>query len=331
MNFFDFPSFENEESPRLNDNLAFDNLSFNPDAEVMFQTGCNKYMLSSRNLYKSASPEEIKMNEILLEDLFKHEKMPIFTLSNSPLPSTVASISEISTPKTTLKKAKKSKTLLKKRGAYYDLDSEISVVESDYSPDHEDQEEEYTNKRFSTRASRRFSRKNTQDSLTFSDSSSEKTIINNQNKMKNHQGSIAGKIKKECKRDEETDENTRLFNEATQDLSEEKTEEFRKWASKYNKKDKTWNALKKFFASNREFAVVFVNMTGLFLSEGYKDEFEEWLGQGQMSSQTKVLLKEKDNKEFYALKFSLTLDEIQGKVSDFRNEIKKSRKSLKVF
>jgi len=331
MSFFDFLSTNNEGSPQFQDDFGFDDLNVNPNADTMFQTGCNKYILSSRNFYKFASSDDIKMNEILLEDFFKYEKMPIFNVTNSPLPSTVASISETPSPKTSPQKAKTPRTLLKKRPAY-DFDSELSEAESDYHPDDDEEEDEgFTSKRVSTRSTRRYSRKNTQDSLIFSDYDSEKTLSSNQNKMKNHQGSIAGKIKKECKFDQETGRNTRLFEGATQNLSKEKKEEFRKWASKYSKTDKTWNALKKFFASNKGFAVIFVKMVALFLSGDCKNEFEEWLSHGQMSNQTKTLLKEKKNKDFYILKFSLLIDEIQGRVPDFRNEIKKSRKTLKVL
>jgi len=71
-------------------------------------------------------------------------------------------------------------------------------------------------------------------------------------------------------------------------------------------------------------------MINNFLSEDFKDEYEEWLNHSQMSIQTKALLKEIESKEFYSSKFSLIIDEIQGRVDDFENEIKKSRKFLKV-
>jgi len=149
--------------------------------------------------------------------------------------------------------------------------------------------------------------------------------------MKNHQGSIAIKIKKACQRDHKNDRNTRLFDEATQDLSEEKREEFREWAATYRKNQKTWKTLKGFLASHKEFGVIFVKMVTLFLSEAYQNEYEEWLSQAKMNLPTKVLLREKDSKDFYLWKFSLTIDEIQGKVYDYENEIKRSRKCIKVL
>ena len=43
MSFFDFLPTDNEGFPQFQDNLVFDDLSINPDAEAMFQAGCNKY------------------------------------------------------------------------------------------------------------------------------------------------------------------------------------------------------------------------------------------------------------------------------------------------
>jgi len=324
MSFFDFMTTENDRSP-----LSFNDLDANSEAEMMFQNEFKKNILFSRDFYQYASHDEIKMNEILLQDFFKSERLPIFALSNSPknektpmhiqanssFPSTVASNSEnfpweVLTPK----------PLLKKRKAY-ELESDFSV-ESEYIP--EEEEELVSIKTPTARSTRRPHPKNSQDSSISPDSGF--LSQDSQNKMKNHQGSIAGQIKKACKRDQR---NTKLFDEATRDLSEEKKEKFREWASTYRKNQKTWSTLKKFLSSHKEFAVIFVKMITCFLSEDYKDEYEEWVSQSQMSAQTKALLQEKESKDFYILKFSLTIDEIQGKVCDFGYEIKKSRKFLK--
>ncbi len=150
------------------------------------------------------------------------------------------------------------------------------------------------------------------------------TIDDGQNKMKNHQGSIAGKIKKFCQED------TRLFIEGTISLSPEKRKEFREWTSSELKKSyKTWTSIMKFLNLKLEFGRIFVDMINLFLSERFKAEYEEWLDEGSMIEQTKVLLKEQSGKDFYLAKFNLIIDHLSGKVADISRELNQSRKSLK--
>jgi len=109
--------------------LGFDDLNINPDAETMFLNGCKKNVLLSRNFYQYATSDEIKMNEMLLEDYFKYEKMPAVTQSNSPLPSTVGSVSEAS--------PQNIEALLRKRNDD-ELASDFSV-ESDYITEEEEE------------------------------------------------------------------------------------------------------------------------------------------------------------------------------------------------
>jgi len=77
------------------------------------------------------------------------------------------------------------------------------------------------------------------------------------------------------------------------------------------------------------FGEIFVDMIKLFLSESYQVEYEEWLDHGQMKKQTRVLLTEQSNKEFYLTKFNLIIEKLSGKVGDVSDGISKSRKSLK--
>jgi len=154
-------------------------------------------------------------------------------------------------------------------------------------------------------------------------------IQDGQNKMKNHQGSIAGKIKRLCQKNERTGDDTRIFKEATGSLSLVKREEFREWTSKLHKSYKTWKTLAKFLSSNLSFGIIFVDMINLFLSERFRSEYEEWLDQGQMNRLTRLLLKDPSNKEFYITKFNLIIDDLSGVVLDISSEINKSRKSLK--
>ncbi len=150
-----------------------------------------------------------------------------------------------------------------------------------------------------------------------------------QNKMKNHQGAIAGKIKKLCKKDKKTGENNKLFERATQGLTDEEKEEFQNWVATYQKKDKTWVSLQRFLESSSKFGIIFVDMIDLLLSEEFESEYQKCLDEGKMSDNAKEMLKQKENKEFYRMKFALIMDGIQGKALNYDNEIRKSRKTLK--
>lgn len=144
-----------------------------------------------------------------------------------------------------------------------------------------------------------------------------------QNIMRNNQGSIAGKVKKECQR-----EDSRLFARATEGLCEMERAEFRRWVSNLNKKFKTWETIQSFLKTHLVFGETFVKMIKLFLSEEFRTEYEESLRRGQMKKKTQDFLRIKENKEFYARKFSLIMAQLQGTVLNIRNDMKKSRKTL---
>ncbi len=144
-----------------------------------------------------------------------------------------------------------------------------------------------------------------------------------QNMMRNNQGSIAGKVKKECQR-----EDSRLFAQATEGLCEMERAEFRSWVSNLNKKFKTWETIQSFLKTHLVFGDIFVKMIKLFLSEEFRTEYEESLRRGQMKKKTQDFLRIKENKEFYARKFSLIMAQLQGTVLNIRNDMKKSRKTL---
>ncbi len=151
-------------------------------------------------------------------------------------------------------------------------------------------------------------------------------IESGQNKMKNHPGTIAEKIKRSCQKN--LGQDSRLFIIATINLTSEGKEKFRQWTSTFNKNYKTWKLLKDFLGLNLEFGEIFVRMIHLFLSPEFKSEYEEWLEKAQMTQQTKMVLRDDSNKEFFMRKFFLILQENNENISI---EINKSRKSLKLI
>ncbi len=220
MSFFDFILTENDQSFHFQDDLEFDDSHIDPESEIMFQNTYKKNVLLSRNLYQYATNDEIQMNEILLEDFFRYEKVPIFKLANSPkhektpvtltnqnsspFPSTMASSSD-----TPLQMVQTPKNLLQKRKTLYDLESDFSV-ESDFIPEEEEEEfAVFSRKATPARSTQKSHHGSPQESLVSPKSGC--SPQDSQNKMKNHQGSIAGKIKKECRRYQVHPFTTELF------------------------------------------------------------------------------------------------------------------------
>jgi len=355
MNTFDITPFFNDNLPQFSqiqekdETYTFDlDINVNSETEAMFQRGFEAFTLSSKKYLTNANDDEMKICEMLLEDFVKHER----TAENSqaamsPLPSTTESTDhsdDNSSPQSSpvsLEKAKTPKRTLKKR-AHIELESD-SGNESDYNPrEDDDYEEEFmTRKKASSSLKRRPTRKVSEESFDSDDSRSTRhsekelecswSTKGGQNKMKNNQGTFAGKMKQLCKKDKDTNQDTRLFAEATVELSADKKEEFRTWASSYDKKWKTWATLKKFLGTNTEFGFIFVDMILLFLSDRFRREYDEFITQGHMGKETKNLLRRQDSKAFYTSKFKLVLDELHGEQINFEHSIKKSRKSLKVL
>ncbi len=283
----------------------------NPTTETKFRRGFDVFTFSSKDCSENSSETEMKMYGILMDDYLKHEKVPdrnSFLSLFSPIPSPL-----------------KSPEVASQVFSYGETESSSlqggsqpeCLSESDYlpgGPENEDsgaEEESEPNKR----------KVSTDKSSVGSQTA--------QNKMKNHQGTIAGKIKKSCKRDRKTGKNTRLFEEATKDLTPDKTERFRRWAMNFEKTYRTWNRLKEFLSTNPEFGIIFANMAILLLSEAFKIEYEECINKGKLGEKSKALLREQNSKDFYIEKFSLIIDMLEGNANDFDSEIKKHRKSLK--
>ena len=251
----------------------------------------------------------MKMYGILMEDYLKHEKVPdrsSFLSLFSPIPSPLKS-AEVPSQVFSYGETESSSLQGGSQPEY--------LSESDLLPgqneDSEAEESECNSQR---------------------KKSSDKSSVASgklQNKMKNHQGTIAGKIKRSCRRDMKTGRNTRLLEEGMKDLPPDKIEKFRKWAMSFEKTYRTWNKLKEFLTSNLEFGGIFANMAILLLSEGFQNEYEECINKGQMGEKSKALLREKSSKNFYIEKFSLIIDTLQGNANDFESEIKKNKKSLK--
>jgi len=290
------------EPPNIFESLNYHilDLNVNPDAETLFRRGFEVFTFNSKEYYQNATLPEMTIYKSLMEDYFKYEKIPDTKAFLSLFPSKPS-------PEILNSEETESSSL---QGIEEESEGEI-----DYIPIEEDFE-------FSaTRRQKNSLSKRSSDSTSFDSS----TV---QNKMKNHQGTIAGKVKKFCKLDKRTG-STRLFEEATKDLTAEKKEKFRKWALSYQKTCRTWNVLRKFLSSNAEFGGLFATMAILLLSEDFKNEYEECINKGQMGEKTKALLREQNSKDFYIEKFKLTIKTLQGNTHDFENEIKKHRKTQK--
>jgi len=145
-----------------------------------------------------------------------------------------------------------------------------------------------------------------------------------QNAMRNHQGAIAGKVKKLCQQ-----ANSQLFARATETLNKGQKEEFKIWVGTYHKNDKTWITIKSFLNTNLYFGDCFVKMICLFLSEEFRIEYEESLGQGRMNEETQDLLKEEESKVFYRQKFTLIMNELKEGVAKIGDDIKKPRRAFR--
>jgi len=287
--------------------------------------------------FKDVHPDEIKMSQILYDESSKYEKLPAILQGNSPLVSTCESSGKSSedkaTPQTSFMDYESPKETLNKR-AFEEFNSSDSDAGSVYSPEEEIFEPKTRRGKGGLKPVRRAS----EDSITSYNSkstkASEKDEVNfspaqgGQNKMKNHQGTLSSRIKHECKLDKFTNEESRLFREVTQHLDEEKKEEFRKYASLYKKNDKTWKALIKYFKSQLEFGLLFIQMLLRFLSDDFRVEYDDFVRQGKMNTESKQLLAKQSSKHFYIEKFTLVLEEVQGKACNFEHSIKKSRKTL---
>jgi len=210
-------------------------------------------------------------------------------------------------------------------------DSEDSVIFDDLSVRREtlDRKKQKTVKG-QTRSSRR--KKILEDSKIPDDSSvntEELCSKSSQNEMKNHQGTLCGKGKKQCELID--GEETRLFRDVTRHLEKEEREEFREFALTYDKKHKTWETLTSYFESKPWCGILYIEMILIFLSEDFNDEYEKIIDESlQMRRKTKFLLKRQSSKDFYVQKFEAILNKFQGKIDDFEQEMKKSRKQIKL-
>ncbi len=292
----------------FNENIT-SHFQISPAIETRFRLGFDLFTFSSKEYLKNASLAESKMYGILMQDYMKREEIPdrnaflsLFTPVSSPIKPAVvevpveASLNQEETDSSSIQEGSPPE----------------SENESDYLPG-EDEE-----------------RIVPEDNLRKKSSDKSFLSLNSvQNKMKNNQGTIAGKVKKSCRIDKRTGRNTRLFEEATKNLTAEKKTRFRKYALTYKKTYRTWSKLMEFLSLNAEFGSLFANMAILLLSDDFKNEYEECINKGKMNANTKAFLREQENKDFYIRKFNAMIDTLKGNAIDFENEIKKHRKALK--
>jgi len=283
----------------------YESISSHPsNIETRFRRGFDLFVFSSKEYLENASLSERKMYGILMEDYLEHEEIPDkthFLSLFSPILSPIKPVEAL------------TEALNHQETESSSLQENESESESNYLPGEDEGFLEEVEENL---------RKKSSDKSSLSSN----TI---QNKMKNHQGTFAGKVKKSCKQDRKTGRNTRLFEEATKDLTPERKEKFRKWALTYKKTFRTWNKLREFLGLNVEFGSLFTKMAILLLSNEFKNEYEECINKGQMSEKTKVFLRDQENKDFYIDKFSLIIETLQGKTNDFDSGIKKHRKAIK--
>jgi len=307
--------------------------TFNFDFKLDFERFAS---LTQDLLLKTADPDDLKIYQKHCEENCRYEGFEE-TLTFGPiiLPpiSTSCHSSCKSEDRISLRDVTEPKELLGKR-EFDQADDFTSISDLDENFLEETQKRRRSDlPRRTTRSSRNPARRYSESSVESEVSRKPKELYSKsaQNIMKNHQGTLCGKIKKECEL-LVLGLDTPLFGDVTELLREEKREEFREFALNYDKKHKTWETLIGYFESEPWCGILFIKMILRFLSTDFRGDYERSIDRSlQMKQETKVLLKQQSNKEFYWKKFESILNKMQGDVDDFEEEIKKSRKNLKLL